>query len=106
MTPYFVYMTAGDEDEARKLGRALVEARLAASVNVIPAVRSFYRWQGRVHDEREAVLIAKTRESLVDDLVARVKELHSYDCPCIVALPIRAGNPDYLDWITAETEPA
>ncbi len=101
--PCMVYMTAADEDEAGRIGRALVEARLAACVNVIPGMRSFYRWQGEVQDDREVVMIAKTREALVGALVARVKELHSYDCPCVVALPIIAGNPDFLAWIEAET---
>ncbi len=101
--PCMVYMTAADEDEAGRIGRALVEERLAACVNVIPGARSFYRWHGEVHDDREVVVIAKTRETLLDALVARVKELHSYDCPCVVALPIAAGNPDFLAWIEAET---
>ena len=103
MTACFVYITAGDEDEARMLGRALIEARLAASVNIIPQVRSLFRWRGEQKDVGEAVVIAKTRDSLVEAVVAKVKELHSYECPCIVALPIAAGNPDYLDWIEAET---
>ncbi len=106
MTPHLVYMTAGDENEARRIGHALIEARLAACVNVIPGMRSLYRWQGEIQDDREVVIIAKTRESLVDALIAKVKELHSYDCPCIVALPIHAGNPAFLDWIIAETEPS
>ena len=103
MTACFVYITASDEDEAGRIGRALVEARLAAGVNIIPGVRSLYRWRGDVHDDREVALIAKTRAALVEAVVAKVKELHSYECPCIVALPITAGNPDYLDWIEAET---
>ncbi len=101
--PCMVYMTAADEDEAGRIGRALVAERLAACVNVVPGMRSFYRWQGEVRDDREVVVIAKTRETLLDALVARVKELHSYDCPCVVALPIAAGNPDFLAWIEAET---
>ncbi len=101
--PCMVYMTAADEDEAGRIGRALVEERLAACVNVIPGMRSYYRWQGEVQDDSEVVMIAKTREALLDALVARVKELHSYDCPCVVALPIAAGNPDFLAWIEAET---
>ncbi len=101
-----VYMTAADEDEAARIGRALVEARLAACVNIIPGMRSFYRWQGEVRDDREVVMIAKSRRTLVDALVARVKELHGYECPCVVALPIEGGNRDFLDWIAAETEGA
>ncbi len=103
MTQRLVYMTAGDEDEARRIGRALIEGRLAAGVNIIPGVRSVYRWRGEVRDAREVVVIAKTREALVDAVVARVKELHSYDCPCVVTLPITAGNPAYLEWIETET---
>ena len=104
--PCMVYMTAADEDEAARIGRALVEARLAACVNIIPGMRSFYRWQGEVRDDREVVMIAKSRRTLVDALVARVKELHGYECPCVVALPIKGGNRDFLDWIAAETEGA
>jgi len=99
-----VYVTAKDDDEARRIGRELVEARLAAGVNIVPAVSSIYRWQGEVRDNTEAVLIAKTREALVPRLIDKVKSLHSYDCPCIVALPILDGNPAFLDWIADETQ--
>ena len=66
-------------------------------------IRAFYWWEGKVQDELETGFVLKTREELVDRLVARVKEMHSYSCPCIVALPIQGGNPDYLAWIEAET---
>ncbi len=105
MSPVLVYITTADETEALAIGRALVETRLAAGVNVIPGARSVYRWRGAVRERSEVVVIAKTRESLVDALIAKVEELHSYECPCVVALPIAAGNPAYLDWIAAETEP-
>lgn len=97
-----VYMTAGSRDEAKKIGRALVEERLAACANVIDGMESVYWWQGKLTEDREAVLIAKTRAELVPALTQRVKELHSYTVPCIVALPILAGNPAYLEWLTAE----
>ena len=105
MTQQFVYVTAGSEDEAARLGRSLVEARLAACANVIGRVRSFYWWDGSVQEGAEAVLILKTREELLDALIAKVRAEHSYDCPCVVALPIEAGNPDFLAWIDAETQP-
>ena len=98
-----VYMTAGSMDEARAIAADLVDRRLAACVNLVPGVRSIYRWRGEVADDAEVAMFAKTRADLVDALVARVKALHSYDCPCIVALPIAAGNADFLDWIAAET---
>jgi periplasmic divalent cation tolerance protein len=81
----------------------LVEERLAASVNVLDGTTSIYWWQGKLEQAQEAVLIAKTRAELFPALSARVKQLHSYDCPCVVALPIADGNPDYLAWIVAET---
>jgi periplasmic divalent cation tolerance protein len=99
-----VYMTAASRDEARKIGRALVEGRLAACANVIDGMESIYWWEGKLTEDREAVLIAKTRAELVPALTERVKQLHSYSVPCIVALPILAGNPAYLGWLAAETE--
>ncbi len=105
MSACFIYVTASNSEEARRIARALVEARLAACANVIDRVTSVYWWQGEVQEDDEAVLIAKTREDLVDDLTAKVKELHSYDCPCVVALPVTGGNAEFLDWIAAETGP-
>ena len=98
-----IYITAGSADEAAKIGRTLVEERHAACANVLAGVRSFYWWEGKLEDSPEAVLIAKTRAAKVDRLVARVKALHSYSCPCVVALPIEAANKAFLDWIAAET---
>ncbi|MEE9140039.1 MAG: divalent-cation tolerance protein CutA [Alphaproteobacteria bacterium] len=102
----FVYITAASAEEARRIGRALVEERLAACANVIDGMTSTYWWEGRVQEDSEAILIAKTRESLLGALTERVKALHSYTCPCVVALPIGQGNPDYLDWLARETAPA
>lgn len=98
-----LYMTAGSAEEARRIGAALVDERLAACANVIDGMTSIYRWEGAVRNDSEAVLIAKTRRDLVDDVVTRVKALHSYTCPCVVALPVVGGNPAFLDWIGQET---
>ena len=98
-----VYVTAGDRETALAIGRALVEARLAACANVISGMESVYRWQGAVEQASEAVLILKTRTSLLDALTEKVKALHDYDCPCVVALPIAGGNANYLDWIAEQT---
>jgi periplasmic divalent cation tolerance protein len=100
-----VYMTAASRDEAKAIGRALVEERLAACANVIDGMESIYWWQGKLSEEREAVLIAKTRAQLVPALTERVRALHSYTVPCVVALPLVGGNPAYLAWLEAETEP-
>ena len=98
-----VYMTAETAEEARSLGRMLVEARLAACANVIANMVPIYWWEGQVEEGSEAVLIAKTRRDLLDQVIKLVKERHSYDCPCVVAVPIDSGNPAFLDWIVAET---
>ncbi len=104
MTYCLVYMTAATKEEAQRIGSALVEERLAACANVIDGMISIYRWEGKVQNDREAVLIAKTRAGLVDALTSRVKELHSYEIPCVVALPITGGNAGFLDWIGSETD--
>ncbi|MDD5440537.1 MAG: divalent-cation tolerance protein CutA [Candidatus Omnitrophica bacterium] len=98
-----VYITAKNKDEAKRIGEALVAERLAACVNIIEGMNSMYWWDGKIEYDSEAVLIAKTRASLVKALIAKVKSAHSYSCPCIVALPILDGNKDYLLWIEKET---
>ena len=98
-----LYVTASSTDEAARIGRTVVEERLAACGNVLPGMRSIYWWEGQVQEEPEAVLILKTRADLVDALTARVRALHGYSVPCVVALPILAGNPDYLAWLAKET---
>ena len=105
MTAYFCYVTAPSREEALAIGRTVVTERLAACANVLDGMASVYWWRGTLEQAREAVLILKTRAELLERLCARIKALHSYECPCVVALPIAAGNPDYLDWIAAETAP-
>lgn len=101
-----LYITASSRDEAKKIGRGLVEDRLAACANVIDGMESIYWWQGKLTEDRETVLIVKTRADLVPAAIAKVRALHSYTVPCVVALPLLDGNPDYLDWLAAETKPA
>lgn len=98
-----IYVTCPSVDEARKIGRALVEQKLAAAANVLPGMETCYRWQGKIETANEAVLILKTGKGRVAEAVARVRELHSYSMPCAVELPVLSGNPLYLDWIRAET---
>ena len=99
-----VYITAADETEARKLGLALVQEKLVACVNYFP-IHSIYRWKGNIEESGEMAVIAKTRQDLVDHVINRVKQLHSYDVPCVVSWVIEQGNPDYLEWIKESTEP-
>ena len=103
MSQNIVYVTTGSEDEARTIGRTVVAERLAACANLLGRIESVYWWEGAVQEDAETALILKTRDALIDPLIARVKELHSYDCPCVVALPIAGGNPEFLKWIESET---
>jgi periplasmic divalent cation tolerance protein len=100
----FVYMTAGNSEEARRIARALVEERLAACVNILGPMNSFYEWNGVVQDDQEVVLIAKTRRSKFAPLCARAKELHSYEVPCIVELPLQGGYAPFLEFIERQTK--
>ena len=99
-----VFVTAANKDEAEVIARTLVQERLVACANVMDGIRSYFQWEGDVQAEDEVVLLAKTRSALFSDIEDRVKELHSYDCPCIVAWPIEVGSADYLAWIEAETK--
>ena len=98
-----IYMTASNAEEARRIGRVLVEERLAACVNVLGSMESIYWWKGAVGSSNEVAAIAKTRADLVDALTARVVALHSYECPCVVVLPIERGHVPFLEWIDTET---
>lgn len=99
----FIYITTGSQAEARKIATALVAERLAACANIIPGMRSIYRWEGKIEEAEETVLIAKTSKDRVPALIERVRALHSYDCPCVVSLAVEDGNPEYLDWLAAQT---
>ena len=100
-----IYVTTGSDDEARRIGRTLVEEKLAACSNIVP-IKSIYRWQDKIEEADEVAMFIKTRSELADRVIDRVKELHSYEVPCIVTFPIEKGNPDYLKWIGESTKPA
>lgn len=99
MDNLIVFITASSEDEASKISRALVEARLAGCVNIIKNIRSIYSWEEKIEDETEVLMIAKTQKNLFDSLMKKVKALHSYKVPEIIAMPIVDGSEDYLKWL-------
>jgi periplasmic divalent cation tolerance protein len=103
MNEIIVFITASKEDEAVTIARALVEAGLAGCVNIIRNIRSIYRWQGNIEDDNEVLMIAKTKKKLFKVLEKKVKELHSYDVPEIIAMPIAEGSNDYLKWLKDAT---
>lgn len=104
MTFNLIYITTKNKQEAQKIGNFLVKERLAACVNIIDKMISLYWWKGKVCKSYETILIAKTKKSLVKKVIQKAKSLHSYDCPCIVSLPINNGNPNFLKWIGRETK--
>lgn len=104
MSHVVVLVTGPSADEAERIGRALVEERLAACANLIPSISSAYWWKGKIEEATEALLVLKTRQDLVERLVTRVRALHSYTVPEVIALPILGGNPDYLRWIDDSVE--
>jgi periplasmic divalent cation tolerance protein len=98
------YITCPDIDEARRIGRTLVLERLAACVNILPRMESFYWWNGKIENDHETVLLAKLPEQARESLLARVIEIHPYDTPCVLFTPVTGGNPDYLDWLASEAD--
>jgi periplasmic divalent cation tolerance protein len=98
-----VLVSAPDAETARRIGRTLVEERLAACVNVVPGVSSIYRWRGAVEEASEVLMLVKTRAARADALAARVQALHPYELPEVVVLPVRGGSRAYLQWVAAES---
>ena len=100
----FVYTTYPSLVEAERIGKAVLERRLAACVNILPGMISHYWWQGKIERGEEVVMIAKTRASLAERVCAAVKEMHPYTTPAILVLPIEGGEPGYIDWLMQETQ--
>lgn len=100
-----LYVTCETLQQARTIGRTIVEEKLAACINILPQMESIYLWQGKIETSNEVVLIIKTSDSLTSKCSARIKELHSYTVPCILKLGIEAGNTEYLTWIKGQTLP-
>jgi periplasmic divalent cation tolerance protein len=99
-----VLVTAPHEEEAEKLARILVEKRLAACANLVPRMRSFFWWEGKIDEQHEVLLLLKTTQAVLRELIETVQAHHSYQVPEIVALPIVEGSQKYLNWLAAETQ--
>ena len=97
-----MYITTSNEEEALKIGKYIVKKRLAACSNIINNMKSIYWWEGNLENDKEAILILKTNEEKVDEIIAKVKEIHSYDNPCIIALPVIKSSNSYFEWLKNE----
>jgi len=102
MSVQLIYVTAPSKAEAERIAETVVSEHLAACANFFDGVISIFKWDSKLCREQEAVLILKTTSEKTEAVTARIKELHSYDCPCIVALPVESGNPDFLKWVSDE----
>ena len=102
MSAKLIYVTAPTREEAGRIAETVVTERLAACANILNGVTSIFRWEGKFCRKNEVILILKTTEEKTSALTARIKELHSYECPCIVVLPIEGGNEAFLEWIDRE----
>ena len=103
MSAIWVYVTVNDQQEAINISQTLVEERLVACANVLGETTAIYWWEGKVERGSEVALIMKSCADLLDQVTEKIKNIHSYDCPCIVALPISGGNRNFLDWLDEET---
>jgi len=99
-----IYTTINNEEDAKKIANYLIEEQIVACVNIIPNVQSIYRWKGKIEEEREFLLIAKTVDENVIKAINKIKKLHNYEIPDIISIPINNGYSEYLDYIKRETE--
>ena len=97
--PILLYVTCGNNDEAKTIARTLVNEQLIACANILGEITSVYRWEGGVAEDNEVAVLLKTRRDFVARGTERGKELHSYDLPCVIGLPITGGNPDFINWL-------
>jgi periplasmic divalent cation tolerance protein len=97
-----VYITTSGEKESKKIGRTIVEERLAGCINIISTIESLYWWKEEIEEDKESILIVKTKVSSIENIIKRVKEIHSYENPAILAIPIIEGSKEYLDYLDGE----
>lgn len=104
MLYFLIYVTCKNSSEAKRIGKIVVDEKLAACANIHPEIKSYYYWHGKAVWDKETVLILKTTDTKIEKIIKRVKELHSYTVPCILAFEIKKGNQDYLKWLDSRTK--
>jgi periplasmic divalent cation tolerance protein len=99
-----VYITTSRREESKEIGKILVKEKLVACVNIVPLIESIYLWKGQIEEDKESLIIAKTKTENIDKIIKRVKEIHSYETPAILAIPIKEGSKDYFKYIDCELD--
>jgi periplasmic divalent cation tolerance protein len=97
-----VYITTSGVIESKKIARNLLEEKLAACINIVPTIESIYLWKGEIEEDSESIMVVKTKSELVEELIKRVEELHSYEIPCILEITVNKGSKNYLKWMESE----
>ncbi len=99
-----IYVTCIDMEEARSIAQKIIEEKLAACANILPAIESIYKWEGKLESSQEVVLLLKTKEELTKKCIAKIENLHSYKIPCAIAFKITDGSPSYLNWLSEQVK--
>lgn len=99
-----VYITTSGLNESKKIAKMLLEEKLAACINIIPTVESIYLWKGKIEEDSESIMVVKTRSELVENIIKKVEEVHSYEIPCILEITVNKGSKTYLKWMKSELE--
>ncbi|MBS1986208.1 MAG: divalent-cation tolerance protein CutA [Bdellovibrionales bacterium] len=99
----FLYVPVGSEGEAGQIARDLIDAELIACANILPGMKSIYRWQGKIEEQREVLLVLKTRRALAGEVTTKIEDLHSYDTPCVATIALADLNAAYAQWLLGET---
>jgi periplasmic divalent cation tolerance protein len=97
-----VYVTTSKDLESKKIARELLKEKLAACINIIPSIESIYLWKGEIEEDSESIMVIKTKSELVEEVIKRIEELHSYEIPCILEITVNNGSKNYLNWIESE----
>ncbi len=97
-----VYVTTSKDLESKKIARKLLKEKLAACINIIPSIESIYLWKGEIEEDSESIMVIKTKSELVEEVIKRIEELHSYEIPCILEITVNNGSKNYLNWIESE----
>jgi periplasmic divalent cation tolerance protein len=97
-----VYITTSGDLESKKIAKKLLEEKIAACINIIPTVESIYLWKGKIEQDSESIMLVKTKSKMVEEVIKRVEELHSYEIPCVLEITVNKGSKNYIEWMKSE----